>query len=809
MSKYRIIRVVELLFFLLFAYIAWCLAYEITVAARYAPTRFPGEGATRFALLKQQQVFAVPDVFVLAPKHLIARLSYPGTQMEAVLRGLIAFAGMAALGLGLVILRLATRPPKPFGDARIGTLRDASKARLLNDDGIVLGRFNGVPLRVGGQGHILIVGPTRSGKGVGFVLPNLFEHEGSALVLDWKEENFANSAMRREAMGHKVYKFAPGQAESHRYNPLDFVRRDASMPTDCDTIALFIIKSTEREDIWPKAARQLVSGLIGYVLTSERTNEERHLRSVQRMMVTGQDLSDVLKTIIETEGATIPQWVKDRFRQFMAVPEKTRGSIIFNLNDSLNIWSNELISSVTQTSDFDIRNMRKDQITIYVCCNLSESRVYNLLISLLIQQIHDLNMRKRPSEDDKHSVLLLLDEFYYAGKMIDVLDKVSISAGYGFRMAIVVQSISQLDAIYGTHMRVLAVSSCDVKLIMKVSDDETAKQVSAGLGNRTETYKTSVIKSGGGIFGQKTYTPHYIERPLMTPAEVKELPEDTGILTVGNAPPFLFKKIRHYADAPYKKIWVEFLKKVPDVPALPAWHDKANLIVDETQPAAGATASSEPAPSSDHPSDAPQPVSAASARQVAPAAPVSAASEDTSAPMETITTANVRKAPAKPLSLTPPRPSYGETVSIAALSNGLADEVQPELVAASDAIRSTEASEGASAFIETVDAYGEDDPTAATLLRARRSEARGRLAVLPGSMAPGEVAGELPSPPIPVATDRLDVEAIRAKHAEGRKIVVMPPTETDGSGREDTFSGLAAAMERGSAKPRPRRTVAK
>ena len=79
-----------------------------------------------------------------------------------------------------------------------------------------------------------------------------------------------------------------------------------------------------------------------------------------------------------------------------------------------------------------------------------------------------VSLQHKPMQALKYQCLLLLDEFYYAGKMIDVLDKVSISAGYGFRMAIVVQSISQLDAIYGTHMRVLAVSSCDVKLIMKV-----------------------------------------------------------------------------------------------------------------------------------------------------------------------------------------------------------------------------------------------------------------------------------------------------------------------------------------------------
>ncbi len=835
MNKVRAIRAIELLFFAVFLYITWCLAYEITVAARYNPALYPSEGRTRFALLQLQQVFVFPDSLFLAPKHFWSRLHFPATQGEAILRALIALGGVVGLGAGLAVLRLATKPAKPFGDATFGSLKDAGRAKLLKDSGIVLGRLNGVPLRSADDGHLLVVGPTRSGKGVGFVLPNLYEWQGSALVLDWKSENFDNSAMHRVAMGQKVYKFAPGHESSHRYNPLDFVRRNQSMPTDCDTVALFIIKAFDKEDIWPKAARLLVSGLIGYVLTSSRTEGERHLRAVARMLVTGEDLSDVLGTIIETEGGDLPRWIIDRFRQYMSQPEKTRGSVLFNLNTALSVWSNDLISSVTQTSDFDIRNMRKDAITIYVCCNISESRVFNLLISLLIQQIHDLNMRSLPSKDDRHSVLLLLDEFYYAGRMIDVLDKVSISAGYGFRMAIVVQSIAQLDEIYGRNMRTLAVSSCNVQLIMKVNDNETAKYVSDSLGSKTVEFKTYVNRPGAGLFAQKTMTPHLIERPLMTTSEVKEIHETLGLLFVGSTKPIIFKKIRHYEHQPYKKIWISFINKKPDIPLLPEWTDKPNLIVDDGLPskpvvAADTTADRVPAIGADQ-----EPHTLGR-----PSMPASGRGDGIASPAGLTGTAQTGPAPAgpstaakKPLTLAAPIREGGEVISISRLVSGTDDVLQADIGEIEDLARTAGSSTDHDSLTDTsltgtLDAFGEDDPIAAALLRAQRANAR-QKARLSGREDPGEPSPEMApeeepegrAAPLDGGSIQEDGEppeeggslanAFRqAKQAnlatQGRPLSLEKPAQ---GGRDDTMSSLAASLQKSAEKASSRAPTTK
>ncbi|MDH8431308.1 type IV secretory system conjugative DNA transfer family protein, partial [Klebsiella pneumoniae] len=74
----------------------------------------------------------------------------------------------------------------------------------------------------------------------------------------------------------------------------------------------------------------------------------------------------------------------------------------------------------------------------------AELSIFRPLIRILFQQIHDLLMEKIPGDDEPHQVLLMLDEFYHVGRMDSLISKITISAGYGFRMAIVMQDIAQL-----------------------------------------------------------------------------------------------------------------------------------------------------------------------------------------------------------------------------------------------------------------------------------------------------------------------------------------------------------------------------
>ncbi|MFG1315548.1 type IV secretory system conjugative DNA transfer family protein [Xanthobacter autotrophicus] len=555
-------------------WLLWSMAYEIVVGLRWAPARFPGEGASRWGLLRLQNADRSAGFFLVAWQHFHARLLYPATQIEALIRAGIAAGVVIALGLAGWLFAFINRRQMPFGAARFGTLMEAAKQGLTGKQGIVLGTIGGVTVRSDEPAHILVVGPSRSGKGTGFVLPNGYLWQGSAVFFDPKRENFEALANHRTTVGNKVFMFSPGSNDTHRYNPLDFVRRDERMATDCLVVASFVIPE-KADDTWAGAGRLLLSALIGYVLSSPLIAGAQHMRTVARMTTTGRDISSVLRAIVKTERQHLPTWVTDNFNQYIALEPETRNSAVFNVNMAMSLWNNGLISAATETSDFDIRELRRQPMTIFIGCTIAELAIFRPLIRILFQQIHDLMMVRIPGEDEPHQVLLMLDEFYHVGRMDSLISKITISAGYGFRMAIVMQDISQLDELYGRNTRITTVSGSQIKLFIQINDLETSEFVSEMLGETTQVYKTPVMRPGQGIFAPRAWAPHYTPRPLRSPLELREMSDRVSILMVKNSRSFELTKIRHYLDKPYRRPYEAAKGNPPALPSLREWKDEA------------------------------------------------------------------------------------------------------------------------------------------------------------------------------------------------------------------------------------------
>ena len=478
------------------------------------------------------------------------------------------------MGIGGLIFGFVNRRQMPYGAARFGTIMGAAKQGLIAKQGIILGTLNGSTIRSDEPAHILVVGPSRSGKGTGFVLPNGYLWQGSAVFFDPKRENFDALANHRTTMGNKVFMFSPGSSDTHRYNPLDFVRRDERMATDCLVVASFVIPE-KADDTWAGAGRLLLSALIGYVLASPLTTTAQHMRTVARMTTTGKDISTVLRAIVKTERDHLPTWVIDSFNQYIALEPETRNSAVFNVNMAMSLWNNGLISAATETSDFDIRELRRQPMTIFIGCTIAELSIFRPLIRILFQQIHDLLMEKIPGPDEPHQVLLMLDEFFHVGRMDSLISKITISAGYGFRMAIVMQDIAQLDELYGRHTRITTVSGSQIKLFIQINDLETSEFVSEMLGETTQVYKTPIQRPDQGIFAPRVWAPHYTPRPLRSPLELREMSSRLSILMVKNSPSFELTKIRHYLDKPYRSFYERAKAAPPPLPKLRAWQDEA------------------------------------------------------------------------------------------------------------------------------------------------------------------------------------------------------------------------------------------
>jgi type IV secretion system protein VirD4 len=555
-----------------FLFLAWSLVYAVVVGWRFDP-RLPSEGAARWALLQSLNADYSWQVLFRSADHFSRRMLFPPTQAETAIRGAIALSVVLAAGLGLAIAAHVLRPLKPYGEARFGSILDAERRKLTTRRGLVLGRLAGATITSDEPGHVLVVGPTRSGKGQSFIGPNGLLWNGSAVVFDPKKENVAIFGAYRAAAGDKVYLFNPGELRSHRYNPLDFIRRDETMPTDALVVAGFIVPDTPGE-VWGKSARLLLAAMIGYVLTSPLCEGARHLRSVARMLVSGKDISAHLKSIVATEGERLPSWVIDAFNQYVALEPETRNSAVFNLNIALNPWNNRLVAAATATSDFDIRELRKKRMSIFIGCSVAQLDAFRPLLNILVQQIHDVLMMAPPKKDEPHQVLLLIDEFRQLGRMDDLVSKLTINAGYCFRVVVVLQNLAQLDEVYGRAVRETLVSACATQLYIRIDDLDTSEYLSKMLGETTIELKRASLRRGG-ILGQKTINTDYDAVPLRTPQQLRQMDPRKVILLAASAPPFELERVIYHEDRPYRQALEQVRFKSVEVPELEPYADPA------------------------------------------------------------------------------------------------------------------------------------------------------------------------------------------------------------------------------------------
>ena len=519
------------------AMILWTLAYAATTALAFRDS----------ALLK--------TVTQVDPTVSARHLLFYWNDARVPRNGLIAAAATVLVLGGLIAATFFIRKPTTFGDARFATSGDILKTNLNAKDGLILGRHGGNLIRHNEAGHVLVEGPTRSGKGQGFVEPNGVTWTGSLICLDPKQENFRSFGAARVAQGNEVFLFAPGSTRSHAYNPLDFVRLGPELSTDLANLAAFLIPEPRGEGaFWASSARNLFSAALGYTLQTPLCEGQRNIRSVLTLLSTGSDIANMLTVICKTERSHLAPFIIDQFNQFIPMPEKTRGSIVSHLIDALKPWNNPLIAAATAKSDFNIRELREKPISIFIGAPVADLESFRPLVRVLVQQIHEQLMRELPETDDALPILMLLDEFPTLQRMDAIVAKLPVSAGYGIRMAIVVQAISQLDEIYGRATRDTILANTDLKLFVGTNDQTTAEYISETLGTRTAIAKTVSGARSQNPFAPRNTTRSEVATRLMRPEQVRELDRKKAILLVRGERPILLDKIISHKDRMFRKL---------------------------------------------------------------------------------------------------------------------------------------------------------------------------------------------------------------------------------------------------------------
>ncbi len=529
--------------------LAWESAYCVTVAWYSHSWALWGRFAKGLELMLPIQS-AVHEWGNPAVKTLAARATL----------GAVLFAVLISIVIAQIVQNLRGIAP-PIGGSRLAVERDLRKAGLLDGRpgySIFLGRFNGKDVRYSGDSHIYVNGPTRSGKGIGFVLPNALEWRGSLIGLDIKREMWKEIGAARSAMRQEVFLFSPGSAESHCWNPLDLVAPWPARATDVANIAHSLIPLPQSGDpYWAETARGLFAGLLAYVLDSETLRDARTIKSALKLFSRGRPLFAEMANILANE-LELNEFVKDKFRQHISREEKQRQSFESHIVTALEPWNNSLVDAATSRSDFDIAQLRRKPFTILIGPPVGNFSSVEAVVRLLVQQVHDVLLRQLPGLDEPHKLLLMLDEFFQFGRMPEIVDRAPLVAGFGFQIAVIAQGLTQLDVRYGKPTRDMLIGNMDVKLLIGVGDEVTASYASAELGKRyvrREGWGTSV---GGGFMGAQNRSTRSTQgrwelEPLIASEAIRRFDQKKAILLVRGEFGAVVDKAHFFEDSAFKR----------------------------------------------------------------------------------------------------------------------------------------------------------------------------------------------------------------------------------------------------------------
>lgn len=470
---------------------------------------------------------------------------------------LASLAGSQGLVLGLVGVAMLPRRRSLHGDARFASRREIARAGLLNEHGIILGRLGNRYLVLPGQQGVELEAPPRSGKGVGVVIPNLLNWPGSAIVSDIKGENFTRTAGFRAAHGQEVHLFDPlSEREcSARWNPLGYV---SEAPYRCiddlQRIGTMLFPDPQAGDpFWSSSARSLFLGIALYLFESE--GAERTLGEVLRqgMASDAEGFQKHWKRVIdacERAGYPLSQEAVQSLYDVIDLAPTTASSIRKTFTSRLDLWLNPMIDAATSANDFDLRDLRKRAISIYVQINPDNIARLQPLLNLFFQQAIGLQTRELPENNPqlRHQLLLMLDEFPALGRIPVIADSTAFLPGYNVRTVVIVQSNSQLIEKYGIEGAKSIRKMLAARIVFPPKEYEDAEAISRELGTYTVRQKSVSRPMWGGAHKAPTVSISDQPRRLLLPQEVKELGPERMLLFHEGLRPVLAYRIHYFRD---------------------------------------------------------------------------------------------------------------------------------------------------------------------------------------------------------------------------------------------------------------------
>lgn len=446
-------------------------------------------------------------------------------------------------------------------------------------------------LRHKGPEHILVFAPTRSGKGVGIVVPTLLSWNESVLVHDVKGENWAlTSGFRRKALKQRCLRFAPSELDSATFNPLLEIRRDGNIVKDVQNIATMIVDPDGKglQDHWAKTGFDLLTGVVLYVLLENEIDDtERTLSTVQSILSDGgvirKSAEDKAKSKDAEEASTgvkaVFEYIRDRAHEKIAsgaleswewvgwqtaaqaaqsylnkAPNEASGVLSTALS-FLALYRDPIVAKNTASSCFTIESLMQQKTALYLVVPPSDKDrlkpLLRLILNLVVRRLTEsmtFDESGAGRTKHKHRLLLLIDEFPALGKLEVFEEALAFIAGYGLKAMLITQDLSQLHKAYSKDESII--SNCHIRIAFAPNKIETAELLSKMTGQATmqqeqRSYSGSRLAV---LLGQVSSSMQTVQRPLLTADETMRLPADDALVFVAGSRPIYAQKIKYYAD---------------------------------------------------------------------------------------------------------------------------------------------------------------------------------------------------------------------------------------------------------------------
>ena len=472
---------------------------------------------------------------------------------------LLAAAVVSAGSLGLYELGFGRHRQRhesmtAHGTAAWASAADLRAAGINRTKGVIIGARKGRPLRLPTDRHLLTIAPTRSGKGVSTILPNLLTYPGSVFCIDPKGENALVSAARRRALGQRVHVLDPwgitGET-SAAFNPLAAI--DPENPDAADEAMLIadalVQAPADAGDgvFWIDEARALIAGMVLHIVTAAPA-EHCHLAMLRRLLtVSAEEFKRVLKAMADNPAAG--GLVARAAHRLMQKADREFSGVLSTAQSQTHFLDSPRLAACLERSSFSMDALRGDApLSVYLVLPPNRLATHGRWLRLLVA--HAIDTMAAAAHPPKQAVLFLLDEFAALGHLGAIQRAMGLMAGFGCQLWPIVQDLAQLQSLYPRTWPTFLSNAAALQL-WSIADRDTLQYVSAMLGFRTVTVRG---ESTGMTSGSDNYS--RVGRPLLLPDELRRLRPDQQILLMPGRKPALTSRVSYFKDPAFRGLFL-------------------------------------------------------------------------------------------------------------------------------------------------------------------------------------------------------------------------------------------------------------